>query len=667
MNIRITNLSLTNFKCFRSKEITFEGDITTIRGRNGAGKTTIADAILFCLFGKNSEGQSDLELFKTRADGQVIPNLDHSVEMTLAIGGSPADKSVTLRRSIKEVWVKKRGSEESVFKNNTVEYYVNGDSYTKADYEKYISTLIDERVFRAITNPNYFPSLKWQDQRAFLTTLAGDVEVPADNVEFAALLKQLSDSDEDVITYLKHLKYQIKQVKDKLEKVPVRLEEQNKALPERLDWDAIQSECSEVSLRCKDLDSKILAIKQGNGSDVKRAELRKQISELTNKLAGYTEKANIDVMIARSEHTKAVSEKIAQFNLELGNQKLMEQTIGADGRLIERCKQTIKECDEELERLRLAWPNRKFSIDTSKAICPTCGQPLPEEQWMEKQNEMRDNFNKALAAEKQALRDKAARVNQNREDAQQELTSNENKLRLDTESLADIKQSINTIFSEKAKLEKEHLPTVDELLAANVEYVALSKQLTDLQSALDSVTDSDVDQDALTSLTNQRTECNEVILRCQQQLATRAQYDRILALIDGINAEQKDLIRQLSDLEHREDIARQYQFRQNQLLEERINKHFKLVQWRLFRTVNNSGDSFEEPFCECYVDGVPYHSGLNQAARLNAGLDICEALCRFYNVSAPIVIDNAESNLNIYQTTGQQIRLQVHDSDLTLV
>jgi hypothetical protein len=53
--------------------------------------------------------------------------------------------------------------------------------------------------------------------------------------------------------------------------------------------------------------------------------------------------------------------------------------------------------------------------------------------------------------------------------------------------------------------------------------------------------------------------------------------------------------------------------------------------------------------------------------RLNAGLDICEALCRFYKVSAPIVIDNAESNLNIYQTTGQQVRLEVFDTDLQIV
>ena len=179
MNIRITRLSMTNFKCFREKEMNLDEDIITIRGRNGAGKTTIADAILFCFFGKNAEGQSDLELFKTRENGRVIPNLDHSVEITLFVTvpeTSVSGKEITLRRSIKEVWVKKRGSEESVFKNNTVEYFINGESHTKADYEKYIAQMIDERVFRAITNPNYFPSLKWQDQRSFLTAMIGSIE-----------------------------------------------------------------------------------------------------------------------------------------------------------------------------------------------------------------------------------------------------------------------------------------------------------------------------------------------------------------------------------------------------------------------------------------------------------------------------------------------------------
>ena len=667
MNIRITRLSMTNFKCFREKEIYLGEDITTIRGRNGAGKTTIADAILFCLFGKNTEGQSDLELFKTRENGKVIPNLDHSVELGLVLSGSAAGKDVTLRRSIKEVWVKKRGSEESVFKNNTVEYFVNGESCTKADYEKYIASLIDERVFRAITNPNYFPSLKWQDQRNFLTAMAGEVEVPADNTEFAELIKQLEGSNEDIVSHLKHLKYQIKQIKDKLEMIPVRLEEQNKALPERLDWDNIKVEYDDVLRNQKATESKIAFIQQGNGSDVKRMELRTAIDNLRKKMNDIEDKAQDAIRKETNEHNQRVSNLTMKFNQELNNQKLMEQTIEADKRMIERCEESINGYTAELERLRNAWPNRKFEITENVNVCPTCGQSLPADVVEGRIETMRTNFNKALEAEKQSLRDKAAKVKQNMADANKELGDAKVKLNDDIEYLQTIKESINTIFSEKAKEEKKLLPTFDDFLPCNEEYQAALRERTYLENEQANITDSDDNKDMLAGLESEKVKYAEHLAQLQQQLATRQQYDRIQSLIEGINKEQKALLTQLSELEKQEDVARQYQFRQNQLLEERINKHFSLVQWRLFRTVNNGGDSFEEPSCECYVNGIPYHAGLNQASRLNAGLDIINALCRFYNVAAPICLDNSESCINIMQTAGQQVRLQVTDTDLQLV
>jgi DNA repair exonuclease SbcCD ATPase subunit len=679
MNIQITKLLLTNFKCFREKEISFDGDITTIRGRNGAGKTTIADAILFCLFGKNTAGQSDLELFKTRENGQVIPNLDHSVEMEICVRellnegqdeNAFSAKTITLRRTIKEVWVKKRGSEESVFKNNTVEYFVNGESLTKADFEKYIATLVDEKVFRAITNPTYFPSLKWQDQRSFLTTMVGEIEpeyIAGNDESLSALVKQLDGSNDDIISYRKHLSYQIKEIKNKLDKIPVRLEEQNKALPEKLDWNAIETELTKAQTELKEVGEKITAIKQGNGSDIRRAELRVSIDELRKKMNDIEDKARNAIKEKTNVHDQNVLRLLVKFNEELNNQKLMEQTIEADKRLIKRCEDSLMDYAEELEHLRIAWPTRKFEFDSQMEICPTCGQPLPPELLEERKNRLRDNFNKEIEAEKQSLRKKAAKVKQDMADATRELETTKEKLEADTKSLETIKTTINTVFSEKAKEEKKLLPTLDVFLTCNEEYQAALRERKCLESELSSVCDSDDDKKTLAELESQYNSYACVIESLQQQLHTKEFYDHIIALIDGINEEQKILVKQLSELERKEDIATRYQYRQNQLLEERINKHFKLVQWRLFRTVNNGGDSFEEPFCECYVNGIPYHAGLNQAMRLNAGLDICEALCKFYNVSAPIVIDNAESNLNIYQTTGQQIRLQVFDSELNLV
>ena len=674
MNIRITNLSMTNFKCFRSKEFSFDNDITTIRGRNGEGKTTIADAILFCLFGKNVAGQSDLELFKTRENGQVIPNLDHSVEIELRCTESADPASVReanfiLRRSIKEVWVKKRGSEEQVFKNNTVEYFTNGQSQTKADYEKFINSLISESVFKAITNPNYFPSLKWQEQRAFLTQMVGSIEPEyiANTDELKALVEYFDNSNEDLESYLQHLSYQIKEVKKKLEKIPVRLEEQNKALPEKLDWEAIKVEYDVVLQRLKGVESDILSIKQGNGSDIKREEIRNQIKEIESSISKLRAQAQSDYDKEYSQLRTFISEASIRFNEALNNQKLMQQTIDADHRLIKRCKEAMVACDDQLQRLRDEWPTDKFEVDPNAAFCPTCGQPLPADVVEGKIEVMRQEFNQRKEAKKKDLNERAAIIKKDKADSEEEIKKLEEKLSADEKSLEEIKENINTVFSEKAKLEKAHVKTVDEILEENDGYLRNQIRLDTFKKDLDSVTDSEDDKEKLAELEAKKAQYEAEVSNLTQQLALRSQYDRIISLIDGINEEQKSLVRQLSELEKKEDVAREYQFRQNQLLEDRINQHFKIVRWKLFKTVNNGGDPVEEPFCECYVDGIPYHSGLNQAARLNAGLDVINALCSFYNVSAPIVLDNAESTINIIETAGQQLRLQVFDSDLSLV
>ena len=673
MNIRIQSLSLTNFKCFREKELTFDGDVTTIRGRNGEGKTTIADAIIFCLFGKDTEGRSDLEVFKTidKETKRPIPHLDHSVEMVLRIESILADeeyvKDVTLRRTIKEEWVKKRGASEVVFKNNKQEFSINGDDTTPTDYKKYIDSLINEKTFRAITNPTEFTSWHWKDQRTFLTSMVGSVESEsvATTDELKALVKELDNHNEDIEAHMKHLGYKKKGVKEKLDRIPVRLEEQNKALPEKLDWDGLQEKLNTAEATLKDVESKISQMQQGNGADVKRKELRQQINATTMAIDKLRLEANKKANEALLAHNQKVNQYGIQFSNALNNQKLMEQTIQADERLIERCGEI--DFEAELQKLRDQWPSKKFEIDESAGICPTCGQPLPQEQWKEKVDEMRKNFNLQREAKIKDLQERAAIIKKDQAESIEEQKRLEQKLTEDKAKLEEIKQSINEIFSDKAKAEKEPVITSDVILVDDSTYVGLTVQLGQLKTELESVSDTDDNKAELEELLKAQADYKSKITFIQLHLATKAQYEKITSLIDGIKAEEKDLVKQLSELERQEDVAREYQTRQNQILESRINEHFKIVQWKLFKTVNNGGDSFEEPFCECFVDGIPFHSGLNQAARLNAGLDVINALCQFYQVSAPITIDNAESTINILPTVGQQLRLQVFDSELNLV
>ena len=673
MNIRITRLELTNFKCFRHKEITFDPDVTTILGRNGAGKTTIADAILWCLFGKNSAGQATFDLKTHDEQGNTIPHLDHSVEITLHV--YPSDGSdvrcINIRRSLKENWIKKRGATEEALKGHTTEFLVNGDTITSKDYEKYISGLINEDLFRTITNPSYFPYKKWQEQREFLSKMVGTIapEEIATTTELADLVKSLSDTPEgiDIIAYRKHLAYQIKQIKDKLEKIPVRLEEQNKALPEKLDWLVLQGKADFNVAQINGISEKIIAIKSGNGGDVLRDEIRKEIHFIRTDMEKIEVEQRKLLRLRQDEHDRAINTARQQFNTLVATQRDIETSLPSFDKLIERCRETLTQCEKDAQEIREDWAlnlSRTLNFSDSDCVCPTCGQYLPAEQVAEKRQMAEENLNADKARIKAALTDRANKVKDLRAKAECEIKNYEAQKAEVAQHLAETKEQINTAFAEKQKLEKIAIPTLDTILSDNVQYVALSKQLSEAQAKLDSVAIDEDTTKQLDDLEASKAEYTKILSEVQAQLATKSQYDRIQQLIADINEEQKSLVTQLSELEKKEDVARDYQDRQNTILEERVNQHFKLVRWKMFRNVVNNGDPFQEPYCECYVNGSAYHDGLNQANRLNAGLDIINALCRHYQVSAPIVIDNSESNLNILPTTSQQIRLQVADTDL---
>ncbi|MDK7740717.1 ATP-binding protein, partial [Veillonella nakazawae] len=86
MVIQIQMLTMRNFKgVLGERKIEFSPTVTQVLGANKTGKTTIADAFRWCLFGKNSEGKSEFGIKTKDEEGNVLPELSHEVEVALLV------------------------------------------------------------------------------------------------------------------------------------------------------------------------------------------------------------------------------------------------------------------------------------------------------------------------------------------------------------------------------------------------------------------------------------------------------------------------------------------------------------------------------------------------------------------------------------------------------
>ena len=61
MNIKIKKIHIENFKKFNVFDIEF-GNVTKVYGQNAVGKTSIVDAFMWCIFDKNSRGETKFQI-----------------------------------------------------------------------------------------------------------------------------------------------------------------------------------------------------------------------------------------------------------------------------------------------------------------------------------------------------------------------------------------------------------------------------------------------------------------------------------------------------------------------------------------------------------------------------------------------------------------------------
>ena len=223
----VKSLEMVNFKNQQNFKIDFADAVTNVFGANGAGKTTIVDALSFLLWQKDSKGNSDTKMRPYGADGQLLHDIDTTVKGVFEVNGY----QFTLEVIYKEKWTKVSGTDERKLTGNTTDFYVDGVPKKAKDYAAFVAEYFMEPWFSLTSNPATFPTLKWQEQRKLLVDLVGDIDNNAVIAEKPELEPILADVEKYGVDDLRAKLLKEKKGYDKVVKdMPIRIDERRKTL-----------------------------------------------------------------------------------------------------------------------------------------------------------------------------------------------------------------------------------------------------------------------------------------------------------------------------------------------------------------------------------------------------------------------------------------------------
>lgn len=644
--IKLMNLSLKNFKGCESFSYAFNGSDAKAFGNNGTYKTTLFDGFLWLIFGKDSNNRADFSI-KTLKDGKEINNLEHEVEASFYIDKQP----LLLKKVYKEKYTKKRSAPIAEFTGHETNHYIDDVPVKKKEYEEKVSSIIDEDVFKLLTSPTFFnENLKWQDRRKTLLEVCGDIE-EEDVLAFNKGLKDLPTilQGRTIEDHRKVIAARRAEINKELNMIPVRIDEINNSMPkDEIDVPSIETEVSEIEKELDEHATQINSIKNGSAIidlEALARALEHELKVIQDELEAEAKEKGFQVQ--------------AKIQEEQSNVAILKREKDDKQHELERRKHEVEDIDKLLVTLRSDWAvvdKRKFENNHDEDTCPTCNQSLPVEQVQAAHEKALNEFNLKRSSDLEKINADGKKMSVKKD----ELTE---RIQVLADAIEEFIPKIETKEKAISKLETELNTLRDEIKNArqNERYLSKIQEVEDVNLQIGSLKENaqmaviDIEKE-VTELRTKRTELNAQIA---QQAQIKANHKRIAELEE----QQKDLATEFEKLEHELYLTEQFIQSKVKLLEEKINSKFKYARFNLFKTNINGGI---EEICETTYEGVPFSSGLNNAARINVGIDIINTLTEHYGIRAPIFVDNSEAVTRLADTDSQLISLVVSEKDKQL-
>lgn len=645
----IQSLELIQFQKFEYKKVEFGRKTTDITGDNGTGKTTIYSALTWLLFGKDSLGREKFDI-KHLLDGVKQDRVDVEVIGTFLIKDDGHTERLTLKRILTEKWDDKTDT----YKGDETKCYINDVPSLVGEYNEYVYSIISEENFRILTSVTHFLSMKQEDQREYLCRMAGVREIKdivSGNEEWEKAIAEMPQkiSIED---YEKMIKDALKGYKNDKKAIQPSINALVQSMPEEKDWDVleerkefIEANIEEINkrLQSKDKASKIL--------EKKNEAIRKQIEELGIKQHELRSECEKEVFEAKSS-------LLSKFNEEERRYREAENKI-SELRLAEKkAEAEMKSHRAEETRLDIEVTDlfnqymQESQKNFSEGACLMC--PLSEKEeckteavlslYKDNIENMRSKFNTSKIATLEAIRAKGKAKKAEYEEEKRMAESFEKSMaailsQLEREELrfaGMTKPTVVSSDSEETKIRERYQKQI----------VELQEKVEVLKNGLSKVSDTE-EAEELKSRRDTYTNEVYVIIR---ELASRDQILRIRKQIEERNEAGKEIARMIVSRENLLNTLTEIKRAVIDDAAQRINAMFQVTHW--VTSIQQKNGDWKD-VCIPTINGVSI--SLNTAARINVGLDICNAIGNYLGISVPCFIDNRESVNEIVDLGDTQI------------
>lgn len=628
-------LVLQNFKGIENLTIDFKND-TQILGANGSGKTSIFDAYSWLLWDKDSNSRKDFDIKPFTENGETKHGLESTVTGHFELDGQP----LKLSKTYKEIWTKKRGNVDAVFSGNTTDYFINDVPVKKSEYNQRIETFISEKEFNLLCNPLYFSEiLDKKERRAVLLSLINDVK----KEDVIAIYKDLKELDLEnyTIEEIKAMaKASAKKTNEELNSLPIRIDELEKS-KNNFDFTELEKEKAELEKQIANIDKTLTKSSESTNVIAEKNSIVQSKFEEMRKIKLKIDEINEDKQL---QATREYNQKYSDF---LANKDKLKQTITLKEMLLNQLKESIRETTsnilelkEKLQDLRNSWTVENSKQFDGSLICPTCQREFEED----KKDEIIADFNKHKAETLTKIQNQANELKEKIENTEEHLQKIKSDAKTNTEELETLQNVYNDFrefTEEKPVIEKEDYP---------IEYYTLQKEIEIIKQELQAISNND----------------NTIILEQKQQLQSNlnvvvsklALKDNNTFIDEKINnylKQEKELAKIFEEQQRKLYLCDEYIRIYTSLVQGKINDLFKTVNFRLFETQVN-GEIKET--CEVTVGGVPYPS-VNNAGKINAGLDVINSLSKHFEKRVPIFVDNAESITDVLPVESQIVKMYV--------